>query len=113
MTISQFISKVKEQPQQLSFEDTMNVIEEHFDFTPSAFKNGEVVNKEGENSGSCKLLSFAQLQQLSKEETLYCFGQYYTDVLKTPDGNDHQNIRNFMKTGWDGVSFDRDPLVKK
>ena len=113
MTISQFISKVKEQPQQLSFEDTMNVIEEHFDFTPSAFKNGEVVNKEGENSGSCKLLSFAQLQQLSKEETLYCFGQYYRDVLQTPEGVDHQNIRNFMKTGWDGVSFDQDPLVKK
>ncbi len=113
MTISQFISKVKEQPQQLSFEDTMNVIEEHFDFTPSAFKNGEVVNKEGENSGSCKLLSFAQLQQLSKEETLHCFGQYYRDVLQTPAGDDHQNIRNFMKTGWDGVSFDQDPLVKK
>ena len=113
MTISQFISKVKEQPQQLSFEDTMKVIEEHFDFTPSAFKNGEVVNKEGENSGSCKLLSFAQLQQLSKEETLYCFGQYYRDVLQTPAGDDHQNIRNFMKTGWDGVSFDQDPLVKK
>ena len=26
-------------------------------------------------------------------------------VLKSPDGTDHGNIRNFMKTGWDGVSF--------
>ena len=33
------------------------------------------------------------------------WGQYYRDVLATPDGTDHQNIRNFMKNGWDGVDF--------
>jgi hypothetical protein len=33
------------------------------------------------------------------------WGQYYRDVLATPDGTDHQNIRNFMKTGWEGVDF--------
>lgn len=26
-------------------------------------------------------------------------------VLKNPDGEDHQNIRNFMKLGWDGIVF--------
>ena len=33
------------------------------------------------------------------------WGQYYRDVLATPTKDDHQNIRNFMKYGWDGVDF--------
>jgi hypothetical protein len=55
------------------------------------------------NVGSAKLLSFGVLAGLSKEETLALFGGYYRDVLATPDGDDHPNIRNFMKSGWDGV----------
>ncbi|MCK8523574.1 HopJ type III effector protein [Aquimarina sp. D1M17] len=113
MTTAQFISKLKEDSNQITFQNTMSVIDDNYDFTPSAFKNGEVLNKEGENSGSCKLLYFAHLQQLNKEETLHCFGQYYKDVLSTPEGTDHQNIRNFIKTGWSGVSFDQNPLVAK
>ncbi|MBQ4819892.1 HopJ type III effector protein [Aquimarina sp. MMG016] len=113
MTISQFISKLKEEPRQITFNDTMSVIDNHYNFTPCTFKNADVINQSGENSGSCKLFYFAHLQQLCKEETLSCFGQYYTDVLNTPEGNDHQNIRNFMKTGWDKISFDQIPLTKK
>ncbi len=113
MTTAQFISKLKEDSNQITFQNTMSVIDDNYDFIPSAFKNGEVFNKEGENSGSCKLLYFAHLQQLNKEETLHCFGQYYKDVLSTPEGTDHQNIRNFIKTGWSGVSFDQNPLVAK
>ena len=37
--------------------------------------------------------------------SLQLWGQYYRDVLATPDKDDHQNIRNFMKYGWDGVDF--------
>ena len=33
------------------------------------------------------------------------WGQYYRDVLATPDKTDHQNIRNFIKYGWEGVDF--------
>jgi len=113
MTISQFINNLREQPDTIAFEDTMQIIEEHYNFTPSAFKNGDVANKNGENSGSCKLFSFAHLHDLNKEETLSCFGQYYTDVQQTPQGNDHQNIRNFIKTGWDGISFESRALTKK
>jgi hypothetical protein len=32
-------------------------------------------------------------------------GEYYAGVLQTPDGDDHQNIRNFMASGWRGVLF--------
>ena len=71
-------------------------------------------NSKDENLGSCKLLAFAKLQNLSKEETLACFGQFYfEDVLKSPNGEGHQNIRNFMKTGFEGLFFEGTPLKKK
>jgi hypothetical protein len=54
------------------------------------------------------------LNRLSEQQMLACFGAYYRDdVLKNPDGTDHQNIRNFMKTGWAGVAFDSMPLRAK
>jgi hypothetical protein len=54
------------------------------------------------------------LQNLSQTKTLACFGAYYFDeVLKDPNGTDHQNIRNFIKTGWDGVKFQEEALVLK
>ena len=37
---------------------------------------------------------------------LQLWGQYYRDVKANPDGDDHQNIRNFMKYGWEGVPFE-------
>ena len=78
-----------------------------YDYTPTAFKNGDVRNEAGQNAGSCKLLSFARLHGLSETETLACFGKFYReDVLKNPNGTDHQNIRNFMRTGWGGVVFE-------
>ena len=113
-TINIFIEKLKKTPETISFPETIAVIEENYNFTPTAFQNGTQVNAAGENSGSCKLFSFAKLQNLSRAETLACFGAYYfEDVLKNPDENDHQNIRNFMKLGWDGISFEGEALVLK
>jgi hypothetical protein len=37
---------------------------------------------------------------------LKVWGQYYREVLKDPEGDSQQNIRNFMKTGWEGVPFE-------
>jgi hypothetical protein len=66
----------------------------------------------GENSGSCKLF-FAEIQNLSEQATLSCFGAYYQeDVLGDLDGKS-QNIRNFMKTGWDGIAFYGEALELK
>lgn len=64
------------------------------------------MNKQGENEGSAKVLSYAALSNLDKDNTLKLWGQYYRDVKASPDGDDHQNIRNFMKSGWDGVPFE-------
>ncbi len=99
------------------FEDTIAVIQEHFDYTPTRFKNGlsetAIINEAGKNEGSCKIFAFAQFMNLDADTTLKCFGRFYQDVLNTPEGNDHLNIRNFMKDGWAGIAFQSLALTPK
>lgn len=112
--IENFLNKVKSDPELLTFQETIEVIESNYNFTPTTFKNGNQINNAGENNGSCKIFAFAKIHQLEKDQTLALFGSYYfDDVLKNPEGNDHQNIRNFMIFGWDGISFEGDALELK
>jgi hypothetical protein len=112
--IDNFLNKVKQNPELITFQETIEVIDSNYSFTPTTFKNGNQLNNAGENNGSCKIFAFAKINNLEKEETLSLFGSYYfDDVLKNPDGNDHQNIRNFMTFGWDGISFDGEALELK
>jgi len=114
MTIDAFLKKLTDAPESVTFDETMAVIQAAYEFTPAAFTNGDVKNEAGVNSGSCKLFAFALQNKLSEAQTLACFGAYYReDVLKNPDGTDHQNIRNFMQTGWSAVTFERMPLQPK
>lgn len=111
MSVDVFLKRLRETPDQIEFSETIAAIDGAFEFTPTAFTNGELRNEAGQNSGSCKLLSFAKLQGFTEAETLACFGRYYReDVLQHPQGSDHQNIRNFMRTGWAGVAFDGQAL---
>jgi len=106
MTLNAFLIKLNETPETIAFTDTMAVIEVNYDFTPTQFSNGLCLNKADENNGSCKIFAFGQLNNLSEQQTLACFGTYYRDdVLKNRNGNDHQNIRNFMVSGWQGITF--------
>lgn len=114
MTIDAFISQLKTQPEQCVFSDTMSVIANNYHYKAAGFQNGALYNQAGSNEGSCKLFAFAQLHNLSKKETLQCFGDYFRiDVLGHPDGEDHQNIRNFMLQGWEGIRFEEMPLTRK
>jgi len=114
MTVDQFLTRLTENPEEIQFTDTIQIIDTHYDFTPCEFTNGKQINEANQNNGSCKLLSFAQLNKLSIEKTLQCFGDYYRiDVLQHPENDDHQNIRNLITYGWDGVSFKGLPLSKK
>ncbi len=114
MTLEQFLTQLKQQPESIQFNDTMAIIERYYDYQPTAFKNGEVENAAGSNEGSCKIFAFARLQQLPADLTLHLFGDYYRqDVLQNPDADSHQNIRQFMQSGWDGVQFDGSPLSEK
>lgn len=106
MTLDTFLQKLKAAPHTIEFTDTQSVIDTLYHFTPTAFKNGAVENAAGQNNGSCKLFAFAKLQGLNQQQTLACFGAYYhRDVLEHPNGTDHGNIRNFMKYGWEGISY--------
>lgn len=114
MTIDMFITKLNTTPDAIQFNDTIAVIDAHYEFTPSAFQNGLLKNAAGQNSGSCKLFSFAKLHGLSEAQTLACFGDYYrVDVLQHPDSQVHQNIRNFMQFGWSGIAFESNTLREK
>ncbi len=114
MELNSFLQRLNDAPDSVAFSGTMAVIDALYDFTPTSFKNGSLLNEAGQNNGSCKLFSFAKLNGLSQQQTLACFGDYYRkDVLSNPDGTDHQNIRNFMKTGWDGIRFEGEALTKK
>src|SRR3546814_10837348 len=113
MSVEAFLKRLREAPDEIGFADTIAVIDSHYDYTPTPFRNGDVHNEAGQNAGSCKLLSFAKLHGLNEAETLACFGSFYReDVLKNPEGTDHQNIRNFMRTGWGGVHFTAPSLRK-
>ena len=114
MTIDSFIATLNSTPDSIQFTDTIAVIETHYDFTPTAFQNGAIKNESGQNSGSCKLFSFAILHGLTEQQTLACFGDYYRiDVLQHPGALDHQNIRSFMQFGWKGIQFNQQALKTK
>ncbi|MDY7025457.1 MAG: HopJ type III effector protein, partial [Pseudomonadota bacterium] len=99
-------------PESVHFSEVIALIDQEYRFEPTAFKNGDVDNAADQNNGSCKILAFGKRHSLSKEATLHCFGDYYRkDVLENPEGQDHANIRNFIRYGWDGVQFDKDPFL--
>ena len=112
--MKQFLQTLTTAPDSITFNAAIAVIDANYDFTPTAFRNGELQNEVGQNNGSCKVFSFARLHKLSPQQTLHCFGAYYCDdVLKHPQGTDHQNIRNFIRTGWEGIVFQGDALTPK
>ncbi|MFT3826377.1 MAG: HopJ type III effector protein [Chitinophagaceae bacterium] len=96
-----------------TFKEVIEFIESRYQHQPTAFKNGEAYNEATQNQGSAKVFSFAQLNNLGKEETLYLFAEHYQSVLNNPEGTDHQNIRQFMKHGWPGITFEGQALLAK
>ena len=109
------LTQIKTQPETVQFDDVIHTISQNYHYTPTAFSNGiqgdQVQSQAGENEGSCKIFAFAKLNNLTQEQTLHCFGDYYRkDVLSNPDGTDHMNIRTFIKYGWSGIEFEKMPL---
>lgn len=112
--IKMILEQIKNSPETIQFKEVVAYIDENYNFTPTKFTNGNTVNEADQNNGSCKVFSFAKLNDLSKDEVLGLFGEFYReDVLKNPEGTDHQNIRNFIEFGWDGISFEGEALTKK
>jgi hypothetical protein len=97
----------------LPFKEVIEFIDAHYNHQPTAFKNGALHNEANQNQGSAKVFTFAQLNKLDKIDTLYLFAEHYQAVLKNLDGIDHQNIRQFMMHGWEGIVFEGEALVAK
>ncbi|WNC67690.1 HopJ type III effector protein [Thalassotalea nanhaiensis] len=114
MALSDFLQQLKHSPDTIEFNDVMTVINEHYIYTPVTFTNGDLVNQAGTNEGSCKIFAFAQLNNLSAEQTLACFGKFYReDVLLNPNADDHGNIRTFIELGWQGITYSNAALVQR
>lgn len=98
---------------EVKFADVLAFIEARYNHTPTAFQNGQQHNAATENQGSAKVFSFAKLNGLDQAQTLSLFAEHYASVLATPEATDHQNIRQFMQNGWDGIKFEGTALVAK
>jgi len=117
MSLSTFIQKISN-TENISFDETISVISENYIYQAAEFTNGlatdVLTNAAGTNEGSCKIFAFAQINQLDQQQTLSLFGDFYKkDVLDDPTGSGHQNIRNFMRYGWEGISFSKPALNPK
>ena len=110
-TINKLISDLRSQS--IKFSDVITLIDSLYNHTPTAFKNGEAFNEASQNQGSAKVFSFAKLNDLSADDTLLLFAEHYQAVLASPEATDHQNIRQFMANGWDGIAFEGVALKAK
>ena len=114
MSIDTLLQQLQTEPQSIAFSDTMATIDAAYNFSETAFNNGDTLNEAGQNNGSCQLFAFAQLHHLSQSSTLALFGDYYRqDVLLHPAATDHSNIRNFIQHGWKGIKFHGVALTQK
>jgi hypothetical protein len=116
--LNTLLTQIQTQPETVEFNTVISAINASYDFTPTRFVNGlgegSVINEAGTNEGSCRIFAFAQLHQLTQAQTLHCFGDYYRkDVLDNTSGDDHANIRTFMRDGWAGIQFDHVSLTAK
>lgn len=98
---------------ELFFSQVLDFINAHYQHQPTAFKNGDAFNDETQNQGSARVFAFAQLNNVSKEDTLWLFAEHYQSVLENPNVTDHQNIRQFIQHGWPGISFKGQALLAK
>ena len=65
-----FNANVEMDADDLKFEEVIELIDEHYESGLIEFKNGDIVNKQGENEGSAKVLSYAALSEMDKDTTL-------------------------------------------
>lgn len=95
----------------IPFTSVISFIETYYTHQPTAFKNGDAYNEATQNQGSAKVFAFAKINNLSVSDTLTLFAEHYQAVLAQPDAADHQNIRQFMAHGWEGIHFEGTPLT--
>jgi 3-hydroxyisobutyrate dehydrogenase-like beta-hydroxyacid dehydrogenase len=110
MKLDAFLKQLNDDPASVTLDMALSTVGENYEFTPCGYTLGGV-RFEADKTRSCQLYAFGLLHKLTRQQTLACFGHHYhDDVLKNPQGTDHQTVRLFMKYGWDGLKLDAMPL---
>jgi hypothetical protein len=65
-----FNANVEMEADKLTFEEVIELIDTHYEYGLIEFKNGDLLNKQGENDGSAKVLSYGALSEMDKDTTL-------------------------------------------
>ena len=65
-----FNANVEMDAENLMFEEVIELIDTYYEPGLLEFKNGDMLNKQGEDEGSAKVLSYAALSGFDKETTL-------------------------------------------
>ena len=68
------LNLLRSNPESIDFEQTMDIINFWYYYTPRAFSCGELASTKEENQGSAKIFSFAKLNNFDKTLTLLLFG---------------------------------------
>jgi alkylated DNA repair dioxygenase AlkB len=107
------VAKLETTPEAVEFAEALFAIDSDYDFAPVQWVNGAVDNAAGTNTGSAKIVAFAQLASLSTKQALACYGHHFRDL--DPDGTSHANIRALLKTGLQACKFPGStaPLVRR
>lgn len=87
----------------VTFAETLKLIDDNYEYFAVPFKNGDIENPANVNTGSAKVFSFGLMTKMDEAAVLRLFGEIARDLK--PDGDDHPNIRSFMRNGWSGVEF--------
>jgi hypothetical protein len=77
----EFAEKVKAGAD-VTFAETIKLIDTHYDYFAVSFTNGDIVNKANENTGSAKIFSFALMTRMDETATLRLFGEIYRDLKR-------------------------------
>lgn len=97
----------------LPFSSSIFNIHNEYKYTPKPFEI-EYIRSEGKGTeGSAKILAYAQINNLNTEQTLFLFGEHYQNVLDTPNGDNHKNIRALIKYGIAKVTFPEGYPIEK
>jgi DNA-binding IscR family transcriptional regulator len=91
------LEQLEKSPETIIFKDIIAYIDENYDFTPTKFTNGNTINEANQNNGSCKVFSFAKQINLSKEQTLTLFGEFYREDVQKSKRNRPPKHQKFYR----------------
>lgn len=86
----------------ITYQQTIDFIDKHYCYFAVPFKCGDITYEPNVKTGAAKIFSFGLMTQMTKDQTLRLFGEYYRDLKPT---DDRPNVKNFIDYGWNGISF--------